>query len=135
MNDADSIQQCLMFTFFRKLLVLERSRVSPEFRSFLARSLGLPLHILTVITLQPINSCPVALPSPNRFGRAEEVWSGPSPTSARSGIVVNAHISKCYPYRSFGRCYMFHYRRHFVLYHGVKFFIRAKSLISGWIRI
>ena len=104
-------------------------------RSFLARSLGLPIHMLTVITLQPINSCPVALHSPNRFGRAEEIWSDQSPTSARSGIVVNVHISKCYPYRSFGRCYIFHYRRHFVPYYGVEFFIRAKSLICDWIRI
>ena len=58
-------------------------RVGPGSRSFLARPFGLPLHMLTVITLEPINSCPVALLLPK--GSPD-----PSPTSARSGIVANA---------------------------------------------
>ena len=55
-------------TFFHKSLVLKRLLVSPGSRSFVARPLWLPLHMLAVITLEPINSCPVALPSPKGFG-------------------------------------------------------------------
>ena len=46
-----------------------RLRESPVSRSFLARPLGLPLHILTVMALEPIKSCPVALPSPKGLWR------------------------------------------------------------------
>ena len=76
-------------TFFHKSLVLKRLRVSPGSRSFLGRPLGFPLHMLTVITLEPIKGCPVALPSP----KGSRSPPDPSPTSARSGIVVNAQIS------------------------------------------
>ena len=54
--------------FFHKSLVVKRLWVNPGSRSLLARQLGLPLHMLTVITLEPINSCPVALPSAKGFG-------------------------------------------------------------------
>ena len=73
-------------TFFHKSLVLQRLLVSLGSRS----PLGLPLHMLRVITLEPIKSYLVAHPF------AEGVWAGsrsppdPSPTSARLGIVVNA---------------------------------------------
>ena len=56
-------------TFFHKSLVLKRLRGSTGSRSFLARPLGFPLHMLTVITLEPIKSCPVAPPSPKGLGR------------------------------------------------------------------
>ena len=68
-NDANSYSKVQKSTFFHKSLVLKRLRVSPGSRSFLARPLRLPLHMPTVIILEPIKSCPVALPSPKGFGR------------------------------------------------------------------
>ena len=56
-------------TFFHTSLVLKWLGVSPGFRSLLARPLGLPLHMLAVITFAAINSCPVAFISPKEFGR------------------------------------------------------------------
>ena len=49
-------------TFFNKSLVLKRLRESPGSRSP-------TLNMLTVITREPIKSCPVALPLPKGFGR------------------------------------------------------------------
>ena len=86
--EYSKVQKC---AFFHKSFVLKRLLVSPGSRSFLSLPLGLPLRMLTVITLEPINSCPMALPSPKGFG-----WGhpGPSPTSACSVIVTNALNSK-----------------------------------------
>ena len=78
--------------FFHKSLVLKRLRVSSRSRLFLSRPLGLPPHMLTVITLDSINSGPVALPSRKELGQGlapSSLATFPTPTSARLGITVN----------------------------------------------
>ena len=57
----------------------------------LAHSSGLPLHMQTVITLEPIKSCPVTLPWTKEFLRGlarSSLATRPITTSACSGIVV-----------------------------------------------
>ena len=88
-------------------LVLKRLRISPGSRSLPRTSTS---HAHTMITLEPINSCPVALLSPKGFGR---------------GLARPL----AHPPRRFARVMLlmrFICHRHFVLYHEVEMFIRTK---------